>query len=148
MIQPLEYSGKPWTEKVADLRETLSDSQKYGMVVSELDEIAWLFNMRGEGGSTVDSLFTSPLFQSLALVTLDDITLWVHQEKVSDIIREHLNPDSCNNTNMCVKIKDYSNATVDLNEWALSDENVSKKHIHVLKICPKHNIQMIDLLYL
>ena len=127
MIQPLEYSGKPWTEKVADLRETLSDSQKYGMVVSELDEIAWLFNMRGEGGSTVDSLFTSPLFQSLALVTSDDITLWVHQEKASDVIREHLNANFCNNTNICVKIRDYSSAIVDLNEWALSIENVSNK---------------------
>ena len=126
LIQPLEYSGKPWTEKVADLRETLSDSQKYGMVVSELDEIAWLFNMRGEGGSTVDTLFTSPLFQSLALVTLDDITLWVHQEKASDVIREHLNANFCNNTNICVKIRDYSSAIVDLKEWALSIDNVSR----------------------
>ena len=129
VIQPLEYSGKRWTEKVADLRETLSDSQKYGMVVSELDEIAWLFNMRGEGGSTVDSLFTSPLFQSLALITLEDITFWVHQEKVSDVIRDHLNPDFCNNTNMCVELRDYSTAIVDLNEWASSIENVSSKFL-------------------
>ena len=127
MIQPLEYSGKPWTEKVSDLRNTLRDSRKYGMVVSELDEIAWLFNMRGEGGSTVDSLFTSPLFQSLALVTLDDIILWVHQEKVNEIIQDHLSPDFCNDTSMCVKIKEYLNATVDLNEWAFSIENVSNK---------------------
>ena len=124
VIQPLEFSGKPWTEKVSDLRQFLNDSQKTGMVVSELDEIAWLFNMRGEGGSTVDSLFTSPLFQSLALVTMDDIILWVHQDKVDDDIREHLNPEYCNKTNMCVEIKDFSRAILDLKEWASSNKNV------------------------
>ena len=125
MIQALEFSGKPWTEKIEDLRQFLSDSERFGMVVSELDEIAWLFNIRGEGGSTVDSLIISPLFQSMALVTLDDIKLWVHQEKVDEKIRQHLNPEYCNQTNICVEIKDISRATTDLNEWATLQNNVN-----------------------
>ena len=127
MIQSLEFSGKPWTEKVEDLRKFLSDSDRFGMVVSELDEIAWLFNMIGEGGSTLDSLMISPLFQSMALVTLDDIKLWLHQEKVDETIRQHLNPEYCNQTRMCVDIKDISRATFDLNEWAILQENVSNQ---------------------
>ena len=127
MIQSLEFSGNPWTEKIEDLRQFLINSDRFGMVVSELDEIAWLFNMRGEGGSTVDSLIISPLFQSMALVTLDDIKLWVHQEKVDENIRQHLNPDYCNQTHMCVEIKDISRATIDLNEWATLQENVSNQ---------------------
>ena len=95
------------------------------MVVSELDEIAWLFNIRGEGGSTLDNLFISPLFQSLALVTLNEIKLWVHQEKVDDAMRQHLNPENCNQSSMCVEIKSFCRATLDLNEWAIVQENVS-----------------------
>ena len=127
MIQSLEFSGKPWTEKIEDLRQFLSNSDRFGMVVSELDEVAWLFNMRGEGGSTVESLLISPLFQSMALVTLDDIKLWLHQEKVDEKIRQHLNPEYCNQTRMCVELKELSRAAFDLNEWATLQENVSNK---------------------
>ena len=35
--------------KVTRLREKLADSNIYGIVVSELDEIAWILNVRGEG---------------------------------------------------------------------------------------------------
>ena len=71
------------------------------MVISEPDEIAWLFNMRGEGGSILDSLMMSPLFQSLALVTLDSLTLWVHKEQVNEEIQNHLIQDNCKEENMC-----------------------------------------------
>ena len=94
------------------------------MVMSEPDEIAWLFNMRGEGESTLDSLMISPLFQSLALVTLNSLTLWVHVEKVNEEIRNHLTVENCTGVNMCVIIRDYSNATTDLRKWALAQENV------------------------
>ena len=96
------------------------------MVVSEPDEIAWLFNLRGEGNSTIDSLFISPLFQSLALVTLDSLVLWVHKEKLNERINTHLNPENCNETNMCVEIRDFSHASTDLREWAVAQENVGR----------------------
>ncbi len=51
---PLEYAGQSCEDKLAQLREELSgddgdESSYLAMVVSELDEIAWLFNLRGEG---------------------------------------------------------------------------------------------------
>ena len=39
------------------------------MLVSELDEVAWLFNLRGEGETHNEGLYHSPTFQSLSLVT-------------------------------------------------------------------------------
>ena len=38
--------------KVSELRETLVEKGLDAMVVSEEDEIAWLFNLRGEGETT------------------------------------------------------------------------------------------------
>lgn len=52
-MHPLEFAGKPFEEKIDDLRRTLAKKGINAMVVSELDEIAWLFNLRGEGSSTV-----------------------------------------------------------------------------------------------
>ena len=126
VIQPLQFSGKSWQEKIDDLRQMLNESDKMAMVVSEPDEIAWLFNMRGEGTSTIDSLMISPLFQSMALVTLDSVTLWVHTDKVDKSIREHLTLKYCNETNACVVIRDFSNATADLRNWAIDQNNVSR----------------------
>ena len=34
------------------------------------------------GRSNLEGLFNSPLFESMAVVTLDEIILWVHLEKV------------------------------------------------------------------
>ena len=51
VIHGLEFSGQQWTEKMEKLRTTLMDSKYDGMVVSELDEVSWLLNLRGEGES-------------------------------------------------------------------------------------------------
>ena len=115
----------PWTKKINELRQALESIDKTAMIVSEPDEIAWLFNMRGEGGSTLDSLMISPLFQSLALVSLDSVALWVHMEKVDKHIIHHLHPENCSETNMCVNIRNYSDVIINLTEWAHGKDGVS-----------------------
>ena len=47
----MEYAGETWGVKVARVREALVEAGHGGMVVSELDEINWLLNIRGEGSS-------------------------------------------------------------------------------------------------
>ena len=88
VVHPLEYAGKTWQDKVADLRSYLADQGLKGMVVSEGDEVAWLFNMRGElqreeeeNANSYASLYQFyPYFDSVALVTSDDIRLWLRQD--------------------------------------------------------------------
>jgi Xaa-Pro aminopeptidase len=46
-VQPLEYSGKGFTDKIEELRKELEKKKSLGFVVSMLDEIAWLYNLRG-----------------------------------------------------------------------------------------------------
>jgi Xaa-Pro aminopeptidase len=47
IVHPMEYSGRSFTDKIADLRKELEKRKSLGFVVSMLDEIAWLFNIRG-----------------------------------------------------------------------------------------------------
>jgi Xaa-Pro aminopeptidase len=47
IVQPEKYSGKGFDGKIEDLRKELEKRKSLGFVVSMLDEIAWLFNLRG-----------------------------------------------------------------------------------------------------
>lgn len=46
-VQPQEFAGKTVEEKLVDLRAELSKRKSPGFVVSMLDEVAWLYNLRG-----------------------------------------------------------------------------------------------------
>lgn len=46
------YAGQNFQAKITELRDNLLGSEHSWMVVSEKDEIAWLFNLRGEGEGT------------------------------------------------------------------------------------------------
>lgn len=43
----LEYAGKAFEEKLSDIRKEIEKQKGSGLIVSMLDEIAWLFNLRG-----------------------------------------------------------------------------------------------------
>lgn len=47
IVQPIEYSGRSFEDKIEDLRKELEKKKSLGFVVSLLDEVAWLFNLRG-----------------------------------------------------------------------------------------------------
>ena len=65
-MHDLEYAGVDWEEKVRDrLRPKLGEGKYDGMVVTELDEVAWLYNLRGEGSSHNEGLYHSPTFESM-----------------------------------------------------------------------------------
>ena len=66
VTHPLQWAGEDWEEKVARLRLELDGA---AMLVTEWDEVAWLFNLRGEGGySSVSSL--------CSMVRTDDHEEW------------------------------------------------------------------------
>lgn len=54
-----------WQEKVATVRDKLKKKNATAVVLSALDEIAWLFNLRGS-----DVEF-NPVFFAYAIITLD-----------------------------------------------------------------------------
>ena len=57
------YAGQSWQEKVRDLHQDLTELGAGGMVVTALDEIAWLFNIRGE------AIPYSPVVKAYAVIT-------------------------------------------------------------------------------
>ena len=69
------------TDKLQDLRERVKRSESQGIVISALDEVAWLFNIRGCDVSY------NPVVIAFAFVTLEEAFLYVDSSKVSSEVR-------------------------------------------------------------
>ena len=72
-----KYSGKSTTDKLASLRAELKKIRANVFVMSALDDIAWLFNIRG---NDVDY---NPVVIAYALVEEDKTTLFIAPEKLT-----------------------------------------------------------------
>lgn len=78
------YAGISREEKLRDVREKMVEEQADFLLVTALDEIAWLLNLRGN-----DVEYT-PVFLAYMLVTQESAVLCVHEQILSEEIREKL----------------------------------------------------------
>lgn len=84
IVLPEKFNGKSVQAKLEELREELQKKHAAGFVVSMLDEIAWLFNLRGS-----DIPF-NPVFFSYAVVTHESAILYVDESKMDAAAKAHL----------------------------------------------------------
>jgi len=124
VIHDMKYAGEAWEDKVDRLRKDLVENKYFGMIVTELDEIAWLFNIRGEGNSHNEGLYHSPVFQSISLVTPQEIILWLQPSKVSDDLIRHLNKPECPSKHNCVTIKNIQTSLEDISNWVHEQDHL------------------------
>jgi Xaa-Pro aminopeptidase len=82
---------------VGAVRKELMTQKVDAVVVTTLDEIAWLLNVRGS------DVANSPLVEGYVFLSLDRIVLFIQPEKVTGTIREHLNSDRCQEEPICVE---------------------------------------------
>ena len=66
------------------MRQELAKQKARALVVAMLDEVAWLFNLRG---ADIDF---NPVFFGYAVVTTDTAILFVNPEQVSQEVRAQL----------------------------------------------------------
>jgi len=120
VVHGVEWAGETWQDKVSRLREKLLEDELTGMIISELDEIAWTFNLRATGP------IRSPTFASLALLTMDEIILWIQLDKLTDEVSEHLTMEGCTARSACVQIKEVEDSLMDLEAWFTTQGNETK----------------------
>lgn len=107
---PEKYAGKPFQEKIEDLRKELDKKKAAGMIVSMLDEIAWLFNLRG------NDIPYNPVFFSYAAITPTTATVYIDSGKLTAEAKEHLGKG--------VAIRPYESLFTDLKSFS---ENAGKE---------------------
>ncbi|KIK04842.1 hypothetical protein K443DRAFT_675621 [Laccaria amethystina LaAM-08-1] len=79
-----KYSGQSQVDKIAKLREEIKKKKAEAIVVTMLDEVAWLFNLRG---SDIDY---NPVFFAYAVVTMDEVILFIDSAQLDDTARQNL----------------------------------------------------------
>ncbi|XP_074530246.1 xaa-Pro aminopeptidase 2 isoform X1 [Halichoeres trimaculatus] len=102
---------RSWQVKVEDIRTQMKDNpyEPTALLLSALDETAWLFNLRG------NDIPYNPFFYSYTLLTMDRIWLFVHTDRVSEELRKYLNT-SCEGP-LCVQLEPYDTVRDILKEY-------------------------------
>lgn len=79
---PTEVMGQDWTEKVAGVQEKLKNLKADLLPVTKLDQVAWLFNLRGQ------DIPYNPVFTAYAIVTQEKAYLFMSADRVqADALR-------------------------------------------------------------
>ncbi|MCK4892932.1 MAG: aminopeptidase P family protein [Calditrichia bacterium] len=91
---PLKYAGKSYKQKIDSLRTEMQKEKCTAHILTTLDTIAWLFNIRGK-----DIPF-NPLVISYAIITLKEAYLFIPSDKIDRAAKNHLKPS--------IKIYDYN----------------------------------------
>lgn len=99
---PEEFTGSTWQEKVSTIRRYMQNHSKAptAVLLSALDETAWLFNLRSS------DIPYNPFFYSYTLLTDSSIRLFVNTSRFSLETLRYLNTNCT--LPMCVQLEDYS----------------------------------------
>ncbi|RFU74176.1 xaa-pro aminopeptidase [Trichoderma arundinaceum] len=79
-----KFAGKSVQSKLSDLYAELEKKRSPGVFISMLDEVAWLFNLRG------NDIPYNPVFFSYAVITPKGAALYVDESKLDEECRAHL----------------------------------------------------------
>ena len=83
-VHDVQYAGEEASDKIERLLKVLEDNDATAMLVTALDDIAWLLNLRG---GDVD--FT-PVAIAFAYIGLNNRELFIDESKVTDEVQQHL----------------------------------------------------------
>jgi Xaa-Pro aminopeptidase len=95
-ILPDDLCGKTYTEKLSDVRKKMAEYKTTSYLLSKLDDIMWLTNLRG------DDVECNPVALAYAFITMDKFVLFVQKDEVTDDIKAYC--DKCK-----IELEDYHN---------------------------------------
>ena len=98
-----KYTGRSRKDKLDGLRRHMADCRADRMLIAGLDDIAWLFNIRG------GDIAFNPVPMAYALIGFDKAGLYVSEEAVTADVRKELAEDG-------VEIRPYFAVYEDLRE--------------------------------
>lgn len=79
-----EYTGESTESKLARVREAMKKAGADVHVIAALDDVCWITNLRG------DDVDFFPLLLSYAVITMDDMKLYIDERKLNDDMKADL----------------------------------------------------------
>ena len=128
-----EYSGESFSDKLSRIRAVMKEKKATTHILASLDDIAWLFNIRGR------DVKSNPVVLSYAVITIDSVYLFIDKNKIGKDIRAELSKEN-------VQIKGYEEVyefikKIEENEVVLID--TSKVNYAIYNNIPS-NVQKIE----
>uniref|UniRef100_A0A182N8Z9 Aminopeptidase P N-terminal domain-containing protein n=1 Tax=Anopheles dirus TaxID=7168 RepID=A0A182N8Z9_9DIPT len=102
----LAYSGQRSSDKIQALRVVLQENSANAIVVSALDEIAWLLNLRGS------DISYNPVFFAYMIVSHGNIHLFTNPDRINETIRAHFRTEG-----IVVDVRDYRDILAGIEEY-------------------------------
>lgn len=94
-IHDIEFAGKTALEKLNEVRSEMAKRNVNYYLFSSLDDIAWLFNLRG------NDIVNNPVFIAFALISKENALLFIDGRKISQRVKVELEKNE-------VEIRDYN----------------------------------------
>lgn len=83
----MKYAGKSTADKLADIRKVMEEKKATVHVLTTLDDICWILNVRG------NDVAYFPLLLSYAIITMDRMDLYVDESKFAPEVKAALEAD-------------------------------------------------------
>lgn len=83
-IQPLEFAGRTAADKLQAIRADVRSHGADAILITQLDEIAWVLNLRGK------DVHCTPVFVAYLLVLQDEAVLYIDPAKVTGEVEAYL----------------------------------------------------------
>uniref|UniRef100_A0A8C7I1W8 Xaa-Pro aminopeptidase 1 n=1 Tax=Oncorhynchus kisutch TaxID=8019 RepID=A0A8C7I1W8_ONCKI len=101
--------GLTWQDKMTALRSKMAERKISWFVATALDEIAWLFNLRGS------DIEYNPVFFAYAIVGMNTIRLFVDIKRLAvPTVREHLQLDTPSKVELSIQTAPYESVFTEL----------------------------------
>uniref|UniRef100_A0A8C7TGH4 Xaa-Pro aminopeptidase 1 n=1 Tax=Oncorhynchus mykiss TaxID=8022 RepID=A0A8C7TGH4_ONCMY len=105
----LGFTGLTWQDKMTALRSKMAERKISWFVATALDEIAWLFNLRGS------DIEYNPVFFAYAIVGMNTIRLFVDIKRLAvPTVREHLQLDTPSKVELSIQTAPYESVFTEL----------------------------------
>lgn len=93
-VRPEKYTGRPTSDKLATLRDIMAKKGVTHFLVTALDDIAWITNLRG------NDVNFNPVFLAYLCITPKSATLFVDTKQCDDSVKAYLKEQH-------IELKDY-----------------------------------------
>ncbi|KAL2345689.1 hypothetical protein Fmac_006974 [Flemingia macrophylla] len=104
-VHDLKYAGLDVPSKLSSLRSELVNAGTSAIIISMLDEIAWLLNLRG------NDIPHSPVVYAYLIVEIDGAKLFIDDSKITEEVSDHLK-------NADIKIRPYNSVISEIERLA------------------------------
>ncbi|KAE8680642.1 putative Minor allergen Alt a [Hibiscus syriacus] len=98
---PAEFAGRSVAEKLKDLREKLANEKACGLIITALDEVAWLYNIHGSDVSYC------PVVHAFAIVTSNSALFYVDKRKISSKVSSSMQENG-------IEVREYGEVSSDV----------------------------------